>query len=144
MMKVERSALVKHSAEKMYRLVDTVEDYPDFLTWCDGGRVIRRTPTETVGEIIIARAGFHKTFSTQNHNIPHSRIELKLLDGPFSHLEGVWSFNALREDACKISLDLEFEFSNKLANIAFAKIFHHICSTMIESFCNRADEIYER
>ncbi|RLA18406.1 MAG: ubiquinone-binding protein [Gammaproteobacteria bacterium] len=144
MMKVERSALVKHSAEKMYKLVDGVEDYPDFLPWCDGSRVIRRTTNETVGEINIARAGFHKTFSTQNHNIPHSRIELKLLDGPFSHLEGAWSFNALREDACKISLDMEFEFSNRLANIAFAKIFHHICSTMIESFCNRADEVYGR
>jgi ribosome-associated toxin RatA of RatAB toxin-antitoxin module len=144
MMKVERSALVKHSAEKMYKLVDSVEDYPDFLPWCDGSRVIRRTAGETVGEINIARAGFHKTFSTQNHNIPHSRIELKLLDGPFSHLEGVWQFNALREDACKISLDLEFEFSNRLANIAFAKIFHHICSTMIESFCSRADDVYGR
>ncbi len=144
MIKVERSALVKHSAEKMYRLVDGVEDYPDFLPWCGGSRVIRRTANETVGEIVIARAGFHKTFSTQNHNVPYGRIELKLRDGPFSHLEGVWSFNALREDACKISLDMEFEFSSKLANIAFSKIFEHICSTMIESFCKRADEVYGR
>lgn len=141
-MKVERSALVKHPAEKMFELVDRVEDYPDFLPWCSGSRVIRLTHTETVGEIHIARAGFHKTFSTCNHNIPHQKIELKLREGPFSHLEGAWEFHHLREDACKISLMLEFEFSNRLANVAFAKIFHHICNTMIESFCSRADSLY--
>lgn len=143
MMKVERSALVKHSAKKMFDLVDQIEDYPDFLPWCSGSRVIRRTKSEMVGEVHIARAGFHKHFTTENHNVPHSRIELNLLEGPFSHLQGVWLFSALREDACKISLELEFEFSNKVANLAFGKIFHHICSTMIEAFCKRADELYE-
>jgi ribosome-associated toxin RatA of RatAB toxin-antitoxin module len=65
-----------------------------------------------------------------------------LLDGPFSSLEGVWSFMPLREDASKISLDLEFEINGKFASLAFGAVFNQICNTMVTSFTERAKKIY--
>jgi ribosome-associated toxin RatA of RatAB toxin-antitoxin module len=67
---------------------------------------------------------------------------MSLLDGPFSSLEGVWAFMPLREDASKISLDLEFEMHGKLASLAFGAVFNQICNTMVGSFTERAKVIY--
>ena len=40
------------------------------------------------------------------------------------------------------SLSLEFEFSGKLINAAFGKVFSHIANTMVGAFCKRANEVY--
>ncbi|MDD4914480.1 MAG: type II toxin-antitoxin system RatA family toxin [Methylococcales bacterium] len=139
---VQKSALVKFSAQQMFDLVDDIESYPKFLPWCSGSRVLRREDNIVEGEIQISRAGFNKSFSTRNRLDKGGKIYLSLLEGPFSALEGVWSFMPLREDASKISLDLEFEISGKLASLAFGPVFNQICNTMVTSFTQRAKAVY--
>ncbi len=139
---VQKSALVKYSAKQMFDLVDDIDAYPQFLPWCSGSRVLQRSDNIVDGEIQIAKAGFHKSFVTRNRLEKYSKIHLSLLDGPFSSLEGAWSFLPLREDASKISLDLEFEISGKFASLAFGPVFNQICNTMVSSFTQRAKVIY--
>ena len=139
---VQKSALVKFSANQMFDLVNDIEDYPNFLTWCSGSRIIRRGEGIVEAELLISKGGFKKSFSTRNKIDEGGMITVSLLDGPFSYLEGVWNFMPLREDASKISLDLEFEMSGKLASLAFGVVFNQICNTMVSSFTSRAKEIY--
>ena len=139
---VKKSALVKFSAQQMFDLVDDIESYPQFLPWCSGSRVLRREDDIVEGEIHIAKAGFHKSFATRNRLDHGGRIQISLLDGPFKSLEGFWSFMPLREDASKISLDLEFEMAGKLASLAFGPVFNQICNTMLSSFTQRAKALY--
>jgi ribosome-associated toxin RatA of RatAB toxin-antitoxin module len=65
-----------------------------------------------------------------------------LVEGPFSKLVGVWTFEALSEEACKVSLDLQFEFANKLAGMAMGKVFNQVATTMVDVFVQRADALY--
>lgn len=139
---VQKSALVKFSAKQMFDLVDDIESYPQFLPWCSGSRVLKREDDIVEGQIDIAKAGFHKSFTTRNRIDRGGKIQISLLDGPFKSLEGFWSFMPLREDASKISLDLEFEISGVLANLAFGPVFNQICNTMVSSFTQRAKAIY--
>jgi len=139
---VQKSALVKFSAQQMFDLVNDIESYPEFLPWCSGSRVIRRKGDIVEGEIQISKAGFNKTFVTRNKVDPGGKIYMSLLEGPFSSLEGVWDFMPLREDASKISLDLEFEISGALAGLAFGPVFNQICNTMVTSFTQRAKIVY--
>ncbi|MDD2739707.1 MAG: type II toxin-antitoxin system RatA family toxin [Methylomonas lenta] len=139
---VQKSALVKYSAQQMFDLVDDIESYPQFLPWCSGSRVLRREDDIVEGEIQIAKAGFNKSFTTRNRLDRGGRIQISLLDGPFKSLEGFWSFMPLREDASKVSLDLEFEMAGKLASLAFGPVFNQICNTMLSSFTQRAKAIY--
>ncbi|MBS4050542.1 MAG: type II toxin-antitoxin system RatA family toxin [Methylomonas sp.] len=139
---VQKSALVKFSARQMFDLVDDIESYSKFLPWCGGSRILRREGNIVEGEIQIAKAGFHKSFSTRNIVDPGGRITISLLDGPFTSLEGFWSFMPLREDASKISLDLEFEIANTFASLAFGPVFNQICNTMVGSFTQRAKVVY--
>ncbi|WP_031432718.1 type II toxin-antitoxin system RatA family toxin [Methylomarinum vadi] len=139
---VQKSALVRFSAQQMYDLVDDIESYPQFLPWCGGSRVLRREDNIVEGEILIAKGAIRKTFATRNRVEPGSKIYMSLLEGPFQSLEGVWNFIPLREDASKISLDLEFEVSGKLAGLAFGSVFNQICNTMVVSFTERAKALY--
>jgi ribosome-associated toxin RatA of RatAB toxin-antitoxin module len=139
---VQKSALVKYSARQMFDLVNDIESYPKFLPWCSGSRIIKREDDIIEAELMIAKGGFNKSFSTRNTIDECGRISVSLIDGPFSSLEGVWNFLPLREDASKISLDLEFEMSGVLTNLAFGAVFNQICNTMVTSFTSRAKEVY--
>jgi ribosome-associated toxin RatA of RatAB toxin-antitoxin module len=140
--RVEKSALVPFSAAAMFELVNDVESYPQFLPWCRSGRLISRDEQELCGEIEVARAGISQRFSTCNRLYPYERIELRLREGPFRRLEGTWRFDALREDACKIGLVMEFEFSGRLINAAFGAIFGQIADSLVDAFCRRARDLF--
>ncbi len=142
MTRVEKSALVKFSAQQMFDLVNDIEAYPQFLPWCSGSRIIKREDDLIEAELSISKGGFQKAFSTRNQLEHGRKMTVALLDGPFSHLTGEWHFLALRDDASKISLDLEFELSGKLASLAFGAVFNQICNTMVSSFTQRAKEVY--
>ena len=67
---------------------------------------------------------------------------MRLERGPFRRLEGFWRFDALGERGCKISLDLEFEFSNRLVGLAMGPLFTQIANSLVDAFSRRAVEIY--
>ena len=142
MPQVKKSALVPYSAEKMYQLVDDVPSYKEFLPWCGGSAEISRDTEEVVASITISKGSINKTFTTKNTSIDCSKINLELVDGPFKELVGHWSFRELKEDACKVSLELDYEFSNRLLGIAVGPVFNQIANTMVDSFVDRAKQVY--
>ncbi len=139
---VEKTALLPYSAAAMYRLVSDMERYPEFLPWCSGARLLSHTGDELCGEIEVSRLGITQRFSTCNRLWENERMELRLREGPFRRLDGAWDFTALREDACKVSLRLEFEFSGKLIDKAFGAVFSQIASSLVDAFSKRAHEVY--
>jgi len=142
MANVQKSALIKYSAQQMFDLVDNIAAYPEFLPWCTGSEVMVREANMVEARVQIAKGGFKNAFATRNTNQVGERISMALLEGPFSSLEGVWSFLPLREDASKISLDLDFEMNGMMANLAFGAVFNQICNTMVSSFTERAKQVY--
>lgn len=142
MMEIHKSALVKFPAQAIFDLVDDIESYPEFLPWCAGSKILLRTEDVVEAELHIARGGFKRTFATRNVSDGGGRIVMTLIDGPFTYLQGAWNFMPLREDASKISLDLDFEMTGKLANLAFGAVFNQICNSMVGSFTQRAKQIY--
>jgi len=139
---VERSALVMHSVEDMYSIVNDIDSYSNFLPWCGGSKVLEQTDREMVAQIRIAFRGIKKTFTTRNQLVPFEKTIMMLMDGPFSELSGTWEFKALQPGACKVSLNLQFDFSNVLVGKVVGPIFKFIADSMVESFVRRADEIY--
>lgn len=139
---VQKSALVKYSARQMFDLVNDIESYPQFLPWCSDSRILKREDDIVEAELVISKGGFKKSFSTRNKIDPGGKITVSLLEGPFTYLEGTWNFMPLREDASKISLDLEFEMPGVMASLAFGTVFNQICNTMVASFTERAKAVY--
>ena len=143
MSSIEKSVLVRHSAERMFALVADIPSYPQFLPWCGGARVIATDGSLVTAEVEINFHGIRQSFTTANDQHPDDRIDLRLVSGPFSKLDGRWSFLALAEDACKVALTLDYDFSNFLLEKLVGPVFHQIASTMVDSFVKRADEVSE-
>jgi ribosome-associated toxin RatA of RatAB toxin-antitoxin module len=141
---VNRSALVLYSGAEMYTLVNDIEAYPRFLPWCRATQVLSRQGDEVRARIEMHKGGLHKSFTTCNRLQPDKMIEIRLLEGPFLRLEGFWRFQALRADACKVTLDLEFEFAGHLLDAAIGPIFQQIANSLVEAFCRRAMDLYGR
>lgn len=140
---IQRSALVHYSAEEMYRLVNNVADYQNFLPWCRSSAVISESKEEMTASVEIAKGVLNKTFTTRNRLYEGRRIELALVDGPFKKLQGFWRFDPLKtENACKVTLDLEFEFDSAMMSIAAKPIFTQIANSLVDAFCKRAVEVY--
>lgn len=142
MTQVDRSALVLHSAKQMFDLVNDVRSYPSFLPWCSGSEVLEQSDEQMVARVDVAKAGLKYSFVTRNSLQQPNKIQMDLVDGPFSNLTGSWSFSELSEDACKVSLNLNFDFHGKLTGMAMAKVFNQIAVAMVDAFCLQADKRY--
>ena len=139
---ISRTALVPFSAEQMYQLVNDVKSYPDFLPGCTGSRVLELGPTQMTAAVDVSKAGISKTFTTRNTLTSNQSILMSLVDGPFKKLIGGWKFIPLSPEACKIEFHLDFEFTNKLIEMAFGRIFKELAANMVQAFTSRAKEVY--
>ena len=142
MAQVNKSALVPYSAEQMYKLVDDVPSYKEFLPWCGDSNEVSRKDGEVVASVTIAKGSINKTFTTRNTSHDHRKINMELVDGPFKELGGFWAFQELKENACKVTLELDYEFSNRLLGMAVGPIFNQIANAMVDSFVDRAKQVY--
>lgn len=142
MSQISRSALVPFSAEQMYRLVNDVDSYPAFLPGCTGSRVLEASPQQMTASVDVSKAGISKTFVTRNTLTDNQSIHMQLVDGPFRKLSGGWRFTPLSDEACKVELNLDFEFTNMLVELAFGRIFKELASSMVQAFTQRAKEVY--
>ena len=131
-----------HSAEAMFNLVNDVVSYPEFLPGCTDSKILDESAESMKASLLVSKAGIKQWFTTHNKLVTGQRIDMQLVDGPFRSLSGGWTFSALSEDACKIELNLEFEFTNKLAEMAFGKVFNSLASSMVAAFTDRARSVY--
>lgn len=139
---ISKSALVTYSPEQMFKLIDDIEAYSGFLPWCGKATEISRDEKNVEASILISHSGLNKEFTTQNKNTAFEKIEMHLVNGPFKKLDGVWLFEPLGETACKISLNLEFEFSSKIISITLGPVFSKIANSLVDAFIKRADTVY--
>ena len=139
---VQKSALVSHSAARMFALVDDVESYPAFLPWCGGTYLLERDASTTVATIEINYHGIRQSFTTANKKHGTESMEIALRDGPFKELDGEWQFKALGNSACKVLLRMEYSFASPMLETAVGPVFGLIANTMIERFVARADDLH--
>lgn len=143
MPEIRRSALLPYPAEYLYRIVNDVEAYPEFLPWCGGARIDHAEEDTMEASILIEKAGVKQWFKTRNRMVPGKSIQLKLLEGPFRFLEGNWRFDSLDAEGCKIELHLRFEMKRGLTAAIIAPAFTKIANTLVDSFCARAKALHE-
>ncbi len=140
---INRRKVVPYTPQQMYNLVNNIDLYREFVPYCQKSTIDDVTHDEIRATLTFARGSLSKSFSTVNRLQPHKIIEIRLLDGPFRQLEGFWGFQALEEQSCQVSLDLEFEFDSRLVALIFGPLFEQIASRLVHCFCNRANQLYE-
>lgn len=144
---VKKSVLLWYSPGEMYRLVTDVVAYPEFLPWCEKGEVLARHEDGMTARVHLAFAGVRHAFTTRNTNVPDERVQIRLVDGPFSTLEGSWQFVALGKpgqatQACRVEFELRYAFSSRSLELVLSPVFDRVANTFVDSFVTRAEQVY--
>ena len=139
---IQKTIFVPYTPEQMFRLVDAIESYPEFLLWCSRAQEVTRTATEVTASLTISHCGLSKTFTTHNTLFFPNKIVMELVDGPFKNFHGVWEFNERGSVSTEVSLHLQFDFESKLVALAFGGIFNKVANQLVDCFLQRANEVY--
>ncbi|MFW0072568.1 MAG: type II toxin-antitoxin system RatA family toxin [Coxiella-like endosymbiont] len=140
---INKTKTVFYSEKQMYELVNDVASYSKFVPFCSNSQIDNHTPDEIRATLSFSRGVLHKSFTTLNRLQPHKMIEIRLINGPFKQLRGFWQFESLvGHNQCRVSLDLEFEFTSRWFTLMFGPLFSEVVIMLVDSFCKRADTIY--
>ena len=145
---IRKAVVVAHSAPAMFQLVNDVESYPQFLPWCSAAQVLDRDDTSMLASLEMAIAGLHKRVTTRNLLEPHRRIELRLVEGPFSRFHAVWTFDELGETASRpqtrVGFHLSYALAGRLLGAALGPVLGVVADGLVDAFCRRADALHGR
>ena len=143
LIRVDRQALVPHSAEQMFRLVDDIESYPQYLSSCKSATILSREDNQVEAELCLSKSGIEQQFSTQNTNKPFESISMQLLEGPFTALQGDWSFTEISGLGCRVEFHLAFEMKRSLLSKMVSAVVVEASNKLVDVICQRADELYK-
>ena len=141
---IQKTALLMHSAQTMFDLVADIARYPEFLPGCSGAEILEATDAGVVARLDLAKAGVKQSFVTRNTNVWPASIRLELEDGPFDSLGGEWRFEALSEDACRVSLYLTFQLRSGLLKMAASRLFESVANDMVDAMVKRANQLSQQ
>lgn len=139
---IQQNALLPYSAQAMFDLINDIASYPQFMNGCLAAEVLHRSETEVLARLDLGKAGLKYSFTTRNTLDAPESMTMELVDGPFKQFDARWTFTALTEDACKASLDMQFEFSSGLLDLALKNLFDSSCKNLVNAVCKRADKLY--
>jgi len=144
---VKKSVLLWYSPQEMYALVTAIDDYPRFLPWCNKAEVLQQHADGITARLGLAYMGVRHAFTTRNVQVPDTSVEVSLVDGPFSVLDGTWLFLPLgrpgsEQQACKIDFKLRYSFDSLALDALLSPVFDKVANTFVESFVRRAEDVY--
>ena len=140
MREVKRSALIAESPARMYRLINDIEHYPDFVPGCTAARVVERKENEVVATLNLRRGPLKTELTTRNLLEPDRRVLMQLVSGPFRVLEGLWTLTPLGDLGCRVELEMRFEFANRVTGTLFESMFEDAAGSLVDAFVKRARE----
>lgn len=148
---VNKSVLLWYSPREMYALVTAIEDYPQFLPWCERAELLEQHDDGVTARLHLAFAGVRQAFTTRNTHTEGREVHMKLVDGPFSQLEGTWRFLPLQTPgaaaeaeptACKVEFSLQYAFASRPLALVVSPVFDRIANTFVDAFVKRAEQVY--
>ena len=144
---VHKSVLIWYSAAEMFTLVTDIASYPKFLPWCDQSAILSKDDQGMTAKVGLSMAGLSQSFTTRNTHIEDRQVNLTLVDGPFSNLDGQWDFTPVGNDAnrsCKVELTLNYDFDNAALAALVGPVFDKIAGSLVDAFVKRAGSVYDQ
>lgn len=138
---IQETLEVPYNVAEMYELVNRIEAYSEFLPWCTESRIVSRDEDTVKACLTLRGGGISKSFTTSNRLQKDKMIMISLVNGPFRHLEGFWSFEPT-QNGCRVRLNLDFEFTSHFLVLAFSPVFEQIAQSLIRAFSERAQHVY--
>ena len=140
--------IVNFTAKQMYELVADIDNYREFLPWCNDSKIIEVTNIDNEKKTLIAdlEIGYKDLVYTYRSNVLLNNqkltIKVDFVHGPFKNLDNSWIFKKIDDQSCEIEFFIDFELNVGVLNLLISKFFDKAFKKMVNSFENRANQIY--
>ncbi len=140
---------VRHRAGQMFDLVADVERYPEFVPLCKSLKVRSRRSGEDGRETLIAdmTVGYkmirERFTSRVTLDKPRLRVVVEYIDGPFSHMENIWTFRDEPDGTRSlVTFFIDYEFRSRILRSMMGSMFDAAFRKFSQAFEARADALY--
>lgn len=140
--------LIKHegvaycSPAHFFRLINLVEHYPKFLSWCKEAKINSRSPSMIKATVLIHKYGisFHCPFTYTLRSNNDITVSLPS-GGPFYAVSGLWQFQGSNNET-KFSFELQLDYKNTWwINFFIISILKMEVKNLIKAFEKKARSI---
>ena len=142
---------VRHRSEQMFDLVADVERYPEFVPLCTGLKVRNHRPDGQGRETLIAdmSVGYKMIRERFTSRVvldqPRLRVVVDYIDGPFSHMENIWTFRDEPDgERSIVAFFIDYEFRSRTLGALMGSMFDAAFRKFAQAFEARADAVYGR
>jgi coenzyme Q-binding protein COQ10 len=129
---------INSKKEVIFNVIANIENYPSFLPWCIGARIINTKKVSDViiqkAELIISFKSFRERFTSEvkldkNNWTVHIVSNKK----PFKLLEGCWIINEKKEN-CEVSFEIQFELKSIILEKIISLVFFESVKSIVRAF----------
>ena len=138
MKKIFKEEDINIDIETIFKLINDIESYPNYLPWCTKTEVTEKSTNLIIGRIFISKSLINWNFSTKNTIKTNESISLELIDGPFESLTGKWLFSPINDFNTRVSLSINYKFKSSIIELSIEPIFSSIMNSILKSFVQEA------
>lgn len=110
---------------------------------CLGAEILKRDHNSVTARLDLGKAGLRYSFTTQNTLQNGKSMTMSLVEGPFRHFDATWTFLVLKDNACKVTLEMNFEFASGLVDVVLKRLFDASSKNLVNAVCKRAEVLYD-
>ena len=141
------SKTVQHSPEDLFAVVADVDRYQEFVPFCAGSRVLRRTShTRFEAELEIGFRLFNERYVSDVSLVPGESVTAEAVRTPgglFERLVSTWRFErGAHPRECVVKFDIDFRVGSVLHAQAVGLFFEEVSRMQINAFEARCVELY--
>jgi coenzyme Q-binding protein COQ10 len=140
MFQYSNSKTVEHNIDKVLGVILDIENYPKFLPWCGGARIISKSNDQITADLIISFKAINVKYTslvtiknTLNDN-DVIFVTSNMIEGPFKFLNSRWKLTKIDEGKTYIEFDIEFSFQSVLLKTLITPVFSNASSKILNSF----------
>ena len=143
MHKLSETRILPFTPKQLYDLVLDIESYPVFIPQCSKAKILSENPSkqELQAELNIDVGMISTSYISKVTFKSNNLINVDYMSGPLKNLHNKWLFLP-HKHGCKLQFFLSYQFDNKIFNNLAKKIGNRLKNIMIESFIERATNLY--
>ena len=138
MKKHKETYYINSKKEIIYNVIANIENYPTFLPWCIGARII---DTKNVSDVIVQKAELMISFKSFRERFVSEvkldknnwTINIVSNKKPFKLLEGRWIIIEKKE-SCEVSFELQFELKSVILEKIIGLVFFQSVKSIVKAF----------
>ena len=134
--------ILPYPPKLLFDLVLSVEDYPQFLPWCQAARIISQDQHQITAELVIKFKTFIEKYQSRIiYTITPTGeyiIEVEAISGPFRYLHNRWLFRNEERETSVVEFFIDFQFKSLLLDKLIGLFFYRAVEKLMEAFEKRA------